>query len=110
MPLVKTPARRLDDQAPSEGVSLRPGDLAGLVLQSVLLAGAMGFTVAVILGQAGVLPRPVAFGTGLEAGLLASYPTMKIVARANGSRLTFATWAGVTLAAAALGMTILLIV
>jgi hypothetical protein len=95
---------------PQGGVELRPGELGGLVLQSVLLAGSMGFVVAILLARIMVLPRPVAFGLGLEAGLLASYPTMRLIARANGSRLGFWTWAAITLLPAALGITILLVV
>lgn len=92
------------------GVELRPGELAGLVVQSVLLAGSMGFVVAILLARVSIFPRPIAFGLGLEAGLLASYPTMRLIARANGSTLGFWTWAAITLLPAALGITILLIV
>lgn len=98
---------RTDDY---RGVELRPGEIGGLVLQSVLLAGSMGFAVAIILARFTIFPRPIAFGLGLEAGLLASYPTMRLVARSNGSRLGFGTWAAITLLPAALGITILLIV
>ncbi|HEU5161624.1 MAG TPA: hypothetical protein VFV54_00625 [Thermoanaerobaculia bacterium] len=98
-------------RAPSRGiVDLQPGELAGLLLQSLLLAGSLGFAVAVILSQATTLPRPVSFGLGLEAGLLSSYPTMRLVARANGAVLGFGKWAAITLVPAALGVTILLIV
>jgi hypothetical protein len=100
---------RRDDSLPG-GVDLRPGELGGLVLQSVLLAGSMGFAVAVILSQATPLPRPIAFALGLEAGLLSSYPTMRLVARANGTSLGFAKWAAITLLPSGLGLTILLIV
>ena len=92
------------------GVELRPGELGGLVLQSILLAGSMGFAVAILLARLDMLPRAIAFGLGLEAGLLASYPTMRLVARANGSALGFGKWAAITLLPAALGITILLIV
>jgi hypothetical protein len=92
------------------GVELRPGELGGLVLQSLLLAGSMGFAVAVILAQATPLPRPIAFVLGLEAGLLSSYPTMRLVARANGAPLGFAKWAAITLLPSGLGLTILMIV
>lgn len=100
---------RRDDSLPG-GVELRAGELAGLVLQSLLLAGSMGFAMAVILSQTTPLPRPIAFGLGLEAGLLASYPTMRLVARANGTSLGFAKWAAITLLPSGLGLTILLIV
>ncbi|HSN69057.1 MAG TPA: hypothetical protein VLV48_07415 [Thermoanaerobaculia bacterium] len=97
--------------APARGiVDLQPGELGGLLLQSLLLAGSMGFAVAVILSQATALSRPIAFGIGLEAGLLSSYPTMRLVARANRSVLGFGKWAAITLVPATLGVTILLIV
>ncbi|HEY0788710.1 MAG TPA: hypothetical protein VGE86_08690 [Thermoanaerobaculia bacterium] len=96
--------------APGGGVELRPGELAGLVFQSALLAGSMGFVVAILLARIEIFPRPIAFGLGLEAGLLASYPTMRLIARANGSALGFWTWAAITLLPAALGITILLVV
>ncbi len=102
-------SRQRDDPSPG-GVELRPGDLGGLLLQSLLLAGSMGFAVAIILAQVTALHRPIAFGLGLEAGLLSSYPTMRVVARANGSKLGFGKWAAITLLPAALGVTILLIV
>jgi hypothetical protein len=70
----------------------------------------MGFAVAIVVSQVTDLPRPIAFGLGLEGGLLSSYPTMRLVARANGSLLSFGKWAAITLAPAALGVTILLIV
>ena len=96
---------------PTRGiVDLQPGELGGLLIQSLLLAGSMGFAVAVVLSQATGLPRPIAFGLGLEAGLLSSYPTMRLVARANQSALSFGKWAAITLLPAALGVTILLIV
>lgn len=95
---------------PRGGLEIRPGELGGLVLQSVLLAGSMGFVVAILLARITLLPRPIAFGLGLEAGLLSSYPTMRLIARANGSRLGFWTWAAITLLPAALGITILLVV
>ena len=96
---------------PSRGiVDLQPGELGGLLVQSLLLAGSMGFAVAVVLSQATGLPRPIAFGLGVEAGLLSSYPTMRLVARANRSVLGFGKWVAITLLPAALGVTILLIV
>lgn len=95
---------------PRGGVEIRPGELGGLVLQSVLLAGSMGFVVAILLARVAIFPRPIAFGLGLEAGLLSSYPTMRLIARANGSTLGFGTWAAITLLPAALGITILLVV
>ncbi len=98
------------DPGSRRGMELGPGELAGLVVQSVLLAGSMGFVVAILLARVTLLPRAIAFGLGLEAGLLASYPTMRLIARANGSRLGFWAWAAITLLPTALGTTILLVV
>ena len=76
--------------------------LAVLALPAELLA--------ILLARVAIFPRPIAFGLGLEAGLLSSYPTMRLIARANGSTLGFGTWAAITLLPAALGITILLVV
>jgi hypothetical protein len=89
---------------------LRPDDLAGLLVQSLLLAASLGFTAAIVLTQFTPLPRAIAFAGGLELGLLASYPTMRLIARANGSILGFWKWAAITVLPAGLGLAILLIV
>ncbi|MGH9456541.1 MAG: hypothetical protein ACRD2J_02760 [Thermoanaerobaculia bacterium] len=91
-------------------VDIGPEELAGLVLQSILFAAALAFIASVLLARLTPLPRPLAFGIGLEAGLLSSYPTMRIVARANGAGLGFGTWAAVTIVPTALGVAILAVV
>lgn len=103
--------RSLSERRPAGSrLEIGPGELAGLVLQSVLFAAALAFIAGVLLAGFTPLPRPVAFGAGLELGLLASYPTMRLVARANGSRLGFLSWAAVTLVPTALGVAILAVV
>ena len=60
--------------------------------------------VATVLGRFTPFPRAVAFGIGLEVGLLISYPTMRIIARAGGSSLPFLKWFAITLVPSALGI------
>lgn len=92
------------------GVEIRPEELAALVLQSVLLAASLAFVAAILLARLTPVPRAIAFGLGFEVGLLVSYPTMRIVARANGSSLSFLRWLAVTIVPAVLGITILSVV
>lgn len=91
-------------------IGIAPEELAALVLQSILLAASLAFVAAILLSRLTPMPRPIAFGLGFEVGLLVSYPTMRIVARANGSRLGFWKWLAVTIVPAVLGITILSVV
>lgn len=89
------------------GVRVGPDELAALVFQSILLAASLGFMAAIVMSRILPVARPLAFGLGLEVGLLASYPTMRIVARANGTRLGFGKWFLVTLVPSVLAVTLL---
>lgn len=100
------PAPRPRPPAPG-GVELRPGELAALLLQSILLAISVGFMAALLFGRYLPLSRPIAFGLGLEVGLLISFPTIRIVARSDGTDLRFSTWIGITLIPSALGIVLL---
>lgn len=83
---------------------VQPGELVALLLQSLLLAASLGFMVATLLGRFTPLPRPFAVGLGLEAGLLVSYTTMRLVARSSGSSLGFLQWLAITTIPTGLGM------
>ncbi|HVR43623.1 MAG TPA: hypothetical protein VMS56_09285 [Thermoanaerobaculia bacterium] len=92
---------------PAQEVRISPSELAALLLQSILLAASLGFAATIVLTRMTAIPRPIAFGLGLELGLLVSYPTIRIVARANGTQLGLGAWFLVTLLPAALAVTIL---
>jgi hypothetical protein len=87
-------------------VWIGPAELAALLIQSMLLAASFGFMLATVLGRFTAFPRNLAFGIGLEVGLLISYPTMRIIARAGGNALPFLKWFAITLVPAALGITL----
>lgn len=88
-------------------IEITPEELAALLLQSILLAASLGFMAAIVLAQFTPTPRPLAFGLGLELGLMVSYPTMRIVARTNSARLGLAKWFLITLVPSSLGVLIL---
>lgn len=98
------------DPQDERSVRVGPNELAALLFQSILLAASLGFMTAIVLSRLTPLPRPVAFGIGLELGLLASYPTMRIVARSHGTALGFWKWLGLTLVPSVLGITLLSVV
>lgn len=95
-----------DPTSEKRTVWIGPAELAALLLQSMVLAASFGFMLATILGRFTSVPRPLAFGLGLEVGLLISYPTMRIIARAGGSSLPFLKWFAITLVPSALGITL----
>lgn len=95
------------DTAPEKRtVWIGPAELAALLLQSMVLAASFGFMLATVLGRFTSFPRALAFGIGLEVGLLISYPTMRIIARAGGNALSFPKWFAITLVPTALGITL----
>jgi hypothetical protein len=96
-----------DQRAPEKRtVWIGPAELAALLLQSMVLAASFGFMLATMMGRFTSVPRALAFGIGLEVGLLISYPTMRIIARSGGTSLPFLKWIAITLVPAALGITL----
>ena len=84
-------------QKPLDSVRITTGELAALLIQSVLFASATGLLAAILGMRLFAWPRPLAFGAGLELGLLLSYPTIRLVGRANGAQLGFGKWAAMTM-------------
>lgn len=107
-PMERSGAHRDPQKGPE--VRVGPDELAALLFQTILLAASLGFMAATVLSRLSPLPRPLAFGLGLEIGLLASYPTIRIVARSNGTVLGFWKWFGLTLVPSVLGITLLSVV
>lgn len=98
---------KLPDSTPEKGgVWVGATELAALLIQSMALAASFGFMMATIMGRFTSLPRSLAFGVGLELGLLISYPTMRLIARSGGTSLGFLKWLAMTLVPAALGVTL----
>ena len=96
--------KSFDPPSEKRTVWIGPAELAALLLQSMVLAASFGFMLATLLGRFTPFPRALAFGIGLEVGLLISYPTMRIIARSGGSSLPFLKWFAITLVPTALGI------
>ena len=66
-----------------------------------MLAADMAFTAAILLPRALSVPRSVASGIGLLIGMLCSYPTIRILGRADGVQFSFLKWFAISISAAA---------
>ena len=92
----------MEPQDPLERIHISRGELAALLIQSVMLAAAMTFSVAIVFQRHAGMSRAIASGTGLLVGLLCSYPTIRMLGRADGINFSFYKWFAISLAAAAL--------
>jgi hypothetical protein len=86
---------------PEEKITVSRGELAAFLLQSVLLAAAMAFSAAIVLQRTLLVPRSFASGIGLLIGMLCSYPTIRILGRADGVDFSFLKWFAISFSAAA---------
>lgn len=86
---------------PPDRITVTRGELAAFLLQSVLLAAAMAFSAAVVLQRAFSTPQSIASGIGLLIGMLCSYPTIRILGRADGIDFSFMKWFAISFSAAA---------
>jgi hypothetical protein len=89
----------------SERIFVTRGEIAGFLIQSVALASSMAFTTGVVIRQLLSWPLSLACGLGLLAGMLCSYPTIRLLARADGTQFSFVKWLAIAFSAAALAST-----
>jgi hypothetical protein len=73
-----------------------------LTVQSLVLAASLAVNALVFLRHYLGMPPALAATTGLLAGLLAGYPSMRILARGDGVQLPWYKWAAVAIAASAI--------
>ena len=98
----ETPQRR--DPAHFE---VTPGEVLLLTVQSLLLAASLAVNALFFLRHYLGVSAAGASATGLLAGLIVSYPTMRIMAGADGVALPFYKWLAVCIAAAGIAFALL---
>ena len=81
------------------------GEIAGFLIQSVVLASSMAFTTGIVIRRLFSWPLSLACGLGLLAGMLCSYPTIRLLGRADGIQFSFVKWLAISFSAAALAST-----
>jgi len=93
LPRVETRSSRGDPPNSNDGIYVSHRELALLLFQSLLLGATTAFSVNVVLAHFDAIIRPAAASSaGLFCGLLASYQSIRLYARAGGYRLGFGKW------------------
>lgn len=90
---VSTTTNRDDDRNSDDGIYISPLELTLLFFQSLLVGATTAFSAKYIFDDfAPMIPRILATAGGLFLGLLVSYPSIRVFARAGGYRLGFFKW------------------
>ncbi|HEY5610564.1 MAG TPA: hypothetical protein VIL97_05110 [Thermoanaerobaculia bacterium] len=90
---METRSSRSDPPNSNDGIYVSHRELAFLLFQSLLLGATTAFSMKIVLAHFAEIIRPaVASSVGLFCGLLASYQSIRLYARAGGYRLGFAKW------------------
>ena len=84
-----------------EKLYISRGELALFLVMSVMLAAAMAFSTAIVFQRGAGLSRAFASGFGLLVGLICSYPSIRILGRADGINFSFFKWFAISFGAAA---------
>lgn len=93
---------RQENGTPPDRIMVTRGEIAAFLLQSVALAAAMAFTSGVLLRRLFGWPLSFACGAGLLFGMLCSYPTIRLLGRADGIDFSFPKWFAISFVAAAI--------
>ena len=84
-----------------EKLQITRGELAAFLVQSVMLAAAMAFSAAIVFQRNVGMSRAFASGIGLLIGLVCSYPSIRVLGRADGINFSFFKWFAISFGAAA---------